>query len=85
MASIGFDVFRVIFAVSIEMIEMRTNVYKFIFKTKIIWHTFFVRIIFRWLKMFHFQNLWELENEKNKVDRLETYEIKHSKIDFNVI
>ena len=78
IASIGFDVFSVIFAASIEMIVMRTNVYEFVFKTKIFWHTFFVWISFRWLKTFHFQNLWELENKKNKVDRLETYEIKHS-------
>ena len=79
MASRVFVAFCVIFTVSIVLIVMRNNVYEFFFDTKIIWHTFFVQIIFWWLKSFYFQNLWELVNQKNKVDRLETYGIKHSK------
>ena len=73
-----FAVSYAIFAVSIEMIVMKNNVKEFVFKTKTIWQTFFVRIIFRWLKTFHSQKLLELGYEKNKVDRLETYGIKHS-------
>ena len=70
-------VFCVTFAVSIEMIVMRNNVKEFAFETKKISHTFFVRIIFRCLKMFHFENLWELGKEKNIIDRSKTYGIIH--------
>ena len=71
-------VFCVTFAVLVEIIVIRNNIKEFGFETKIIWHTFFVRIIFRCLKTFHFQNLWELKKEKNIIDRLEPYGIIHS-------
>ena len=87
LASIVFDVFCVIFAISIEMIVVRTNVYEFVFKTKIDYFDIpflFESLLDDW-KRFIFKIYENLKIKRTKLTDWKHMRLNIVKNDFKVI